>query len=411
MMDTISFAWKNLWHHRRRTLITLLGISMALMLTQTLHNLAIGSYSQIIESGVRSGSGHFAIYHHGYRQDHDEKMTFAVGQLPHTLATSPHIEFALPRIHISGLAQSSHDSRAVAIMGINMVTEAVVNPLLRQLPQDQWLRAEQPRDALLGRRLLEELQIRLGQKLVLTVQDRDGNLVSELLRVRGIIDSRIKQIDSTLVMIGREKAAEITGLHGQIHELAIVLHNAGVMPQLHDEIGQRVSKNDNIELVAWQVSMPNLADAIRLDYASQNVMLVIILLIITIGIVNTLLMSVMERIHEFGIMLAMGATPLRLWQLILCESAILGAAAATFGTVLGSLSTWYLVEVGIDLRDFISENMEFGGVVFEPIIRATWTPMWMLESALYIVLLSIVAALYPAFKAARLSPVDAMRHS
>ena len=409
-MDTISFAWKNLWHNRRRTLITLLAISMALMLTQTLHNLAIGSYSQMIESGVRSGSGHFAIYHRDYRQDHDEKMTFTVGQLAQTLTASPHIEFALPRIHISGLAQSSHDSRAVAIMGIDMASEAAINPLLSKLPKDQWLRAEQPRDALLGRRLLEELQIRRGQKLVLTVQDRDGNLVSELLRVRGIIDSRIKQVDSTLLMIAREKAAEITGFNGQIHELAIVLHNAGVMPQLHTEIGQRLSGNDKIELVPWQVAMPNLADAIRLDYTSQNIMLLIILLIITIGIVNTLLMSVMERIHEFGILLAMGATPFRLWQLILCEAAILGGAAAIIGTMLGSLSTWYLVEIGIDLRDFISENMEFGGVVFEPIIRAAWTPLWMLESALYIVLLSMVAALYPAFKAARLSPVDAMRH-
>ena len=410
-MDYLSLAWKNLWRNRRRTLITLLAISLALMLTQTLHNLAMGSYTQMIENGVRSGSGHFTVYHHGYRQDHDEKLAFSSGSLIATLTDTAPIECVLPRIHLGGLAQSSHDSRAVAIMGIDMAAEAAVNPALKNLPAEQWLRKEQPRDALLGRRLLDELKIHIGQKLVLTVQNRNGDLVSELLRVRGIIDSRIKQIDSSLVMIGLNKAAMITERQGQIHELALVLNNTEAMPQLLNTISPLFNDNSELELVPWQVAMPNLADAIRLDYASQNVMLLIIMLIITIGIVNTLLMSVMERIHEFGIMLATGMSPFKLWQLVVCEAAMLGTTAALFGSVLGSLTTWYLVEVGIDLRDFISENMEFGGVVFDPILRATWSSAWMLESALYIVLLSIVAALYPAFKAARLAPVDAMRHN
>lgn len=410
MMDYFSLAWKNLWRNRRRTLITLFAISMALMLAQTLHNLAMGSYSQMIENGVRSGSGHYSLYHPGYRQDHDEKLTFSPGQLATSLTSKTAIAYALPRIHLSGLAQSSHDSRAVAIMGIDMAGEAAVNPVLRNLLTTQWLRPMQGRDALLGQRLVDELKIKIGQKLVITLQDRDGNLVSELFRLRGIINSRIKQVDSSLVMISLQKAATITGRSGQIHELALVLNSANDMPKQFAIINGLLSDTNEIELVPWHVAMPNLADAIRLDYASQNVMLVIIMLIITIGIVNTLLMSVMERIHEFGILLATGMAPFKLWKLVICEAAILGSAAALFGSLLGSLSTWYLVEVGIDLRDFISENMEFGGVVFDPIIRATWTPVWMVESALYIILLSMIAALYPAFKAARLSPVDAMRH-
>ena len=156
--------------------------------------------------------------------------------------------------------------------------------------------------------------------------------------------------------------------------------------------------------------MPNLANAIKLDYASQKFIFVIILLIVTIGVVNTLLMSVMERMREFGVILALGSTPMVLRGMILLEALLLGLLAALLGSLFGSLATWYLVTVGINLETFMPETLEFGGVVFEPVLRATWDIAWMARIALYVVGLTLLAALYPAIKAGRITPVEGMRH-
>jgi ABC-type lipoprotein release transport system permease subunit len=156
--------------------------------------------------------------------------------------------------------------------------------------------------------------------------------------------------------------------------------------------------------------MPNLANAIKFDYASQRVIFIIIMLIVTIGVVNTLLMSVMERIREFGVILALGATPGRLRRMVLAEALVLGLVGMTLGTLLGAALTWYLVEQGIDLRSLISETLEFGGVVFDPVMRAAWDLGYMVRIALYVLALSLLASLYPARKAARIEPAEAMRH-
>jgi ABC-type lipoprotein release transport system permease subunit len=121
-------------------------------------------------------------------------------------------------------------------------------------------------------------------------------------------------------------------------------------------------------------------------------------------------MSVMERIREFGVILALGATPGRLRRMVLAEALVLGLVAMILGTILGAALTWYLVEQGIDLRSLISETLEFGGVVFDPVIRAAWDLGYMVRIALYVLALSLLASLYPARKAARIEPAEAMRH-
>ncbi len=409
-MDALLFAWRNLWHNRRRTLITLAAVSLTLMLTQAMHNLAIGSYQQMIYSGVRSGSGHLTVYHTQYRQDRSESLSFArqpVEQMVHD--TIPALQSA-PRIYLSALAQSSYDSRAVALTGIDMSTESTFNPYLKKLPADEFLRPDERRDALVGEKLCRELKLRPGQKLVVTLQNAEGEMVSELLRIRGILRTGVNEVDSGLIMINLTMAQKLLGRPGHIHELALLVDNDDTINDTVATLANQLRDQPQLEVVPWQVAMPNLADAIRLDYASQNVILVIMMVIVTIGIVNTLLMSVMERIHEFGIMLAVGAGRGRLVQLVACEASLLGILSAIIGTCCGSLLTWYLAIVGIDLRDFMSENMEFGGVVFDPIMRAAWDPLWMTQTALYIILLCLIAALYPAWKATRLLVVDAIRH-
>ncbi len=409
-MDYLLLAWKNLWRNRRRTIITLAAIAFSIMLVQALHNLSAGVYAGMVDSGVRAGSGHLAVYRHNYLESREESLDFKDRDLITKIESIDGVERVLPRLYIPALAQSSRESRGIMLIGVDPQRERLINPFLRSLADDAMVRSTDSRDAVVGARLLNELQIKPGQKFVVTAQHQDGTLHSELLHVRGVVNTGMKDIDGSLIVIGRERAGQLTGSSDSVHELAVILSDPGYEETAHGRITALLASRPDIEAVNWERAMPNLANAIKLDYASQKFIFLIILLIVTIGVVNTLLMSVMERMREFGVILALGSKPMMLRCMIMFEALSLGLLAAAVGTLLGSLATWYLVAVGVDLADFVPETLEFGGVVFDPIMRASWNPGWMFQIALYVVGLTLLAALYPAIKAGRITPVEGMRH-
>jgi ABC-type lipoprotein release transport system permease subunit len=408
-MDVLLLAWKNLWRSRRRTLITLTALSFSLMLVQGFHNLSFGVYSAMIDSGVRAGSGHLVVYQQDYAAGRDEEFSFAPQQLVAEVAELPGVEAVLPRIYLPGLAQSSRESRGILLTGIDSVAEQPVNPFLKNLSLPQ-LPTLNGREAVLGSRLLKELQLKPGNKFVVTLQSRSGELVSEMFRVHSVVTTGIKNVDKSLLLVGRQRAAALAGIPGEIHELAVILEEQKADRQVFPQLQQLLRGRPQLEALSWDEAMPNLSNAIKLDYASQKFIFVVMLLIVTIGVINTLLMSVMERFREFGVMLAVGASTLRLRILVFSEAFLLGCVAMLLGSILGSLLTWYLQAVGIDLRDFIDSNLEFGGVVFDPIMRAAWDFPYMLQIAGFMLLLSLVAAIYPAIKAGRILPAVALRH-
>ena len=409
-MDYLHLAWKNIWRNRRRTIITLTAIAFSIMLVQALHNLSSGVYAGMIDSGVRAGSGHVAVYHQDYLESRDESLTFMDHNLITEIEAIDGVKQVLPRLYIPALAQSSRESRGVVLIGVDPQRERQINPFLKTLSEETMIRSTASRDAVVGSRLLDELQIKPGQKFVITAQHQDGTLHSELLYVRGVVSSGMKDIDSSLIMIGRERAGLLTGSSSSVHELAVILSDPDYEKPVHQIITAILGTSPDIEVVNWERAMPNLANAIKLDYASQKFIFLIILLIVTIGVINTLLMSVMERMREFGVILALGSKPRTLRGMIMLEALSLGLFAAAIGSLFGSLATWYLVSVGINLATFVPETLEFGGVVFDPIMRASWNPGWMLQIAFYVVGLTLLAALYPAIKAGRITPVEGMRH-
>ncbi len=408
-MDILSLAWKNLWRNRRRTLITLLALSLTLMLVQGSHNLSVGVYAAMIDSGVRAGTGHLVIYRDGYLASRDEKLTFDPGGLPVEIAALNGVETVLPRLYLPGLAQSSRESRGVVVTGVDPALEVQVNPYLKSL-SSQDLPEPGGRRALLGNRLMTELQLKPGQKFVVTLQGADRDLVSDMFRVQGEVRTGIKGIDNSLLLVGRERAAALAGGEGKVHELAVILNDQDLAGKMLPAIRTMLENRPDLRVYLWDEAMPNLANAIKLDYTSGQFIAIVLLLIVTIGVINTLLMSVMERFREFGAFLAVGCSVLRVRLLVYVEALLLGLVAALLGNLLGGLLTWYLHSVGLDLRVFMEGDLEYGGVIFDPIMRADWDLSYMLWMTVFIVILSLVAAFYPAFKTGRIEPAEALRH-
>ncbi|MEJ2699482.1 MAG: ABC transporter permease, partial [Desulfuromonadales bacterium] len=269
-MEFFHLAWKNLWRNRRRTLITLAAMAFSVMLVQTFHNLAFGVYARMVDSGVRAGSGHIAVYRGDYVESRDEKLSFAPKDLPGKIARLDGVSGVLPRVYLPGLAQSSRESRGILLTGVDPQQERAINPFLKNLPGEEMVRPEHPEDAVVGSRLVRELKIEKGSKFVITVQSRSGDLVSELFRVRGIVHTGIREVDGSLVMVGRDRAAAMGGIPGEVHELAVVLKDAGKVESALPAVGRLLRNRPGLRAVPWEKAMPNLANAIRLDYSSQK---------------------------------------------------------------------------------------------------------------------------------------------
>jgi ABC-type lipoprotein release transport system permease subunit len=179
-MSAFSYAWRSLWRNRRRTLITLAAIALSIMLVQAFHNLSVGVYARMVEDGVRAGSGHLAIYRQGYLEGREEALSFPPGDLIEQVQNLAGVTQALPRLYLPALAQSSYDSRGILLIGVDPERERSVNPFLKELAADDMLLDSAGRDAIIGKRLLEDLKLAAGRKLVVTAQHRDGTLHSEL---------------------------------------------------------------------------------------------------------------------------------------------------------------------------------------------------------------------------------------
>jgi ABC-type lipoprotein release transport system permease subunit len=315
------------------------------MLVQAFHNLSFGVYSAMIDSGVRAGTGHLVIYQQDYVDGRDERYSFDPLQLAEQIETLAGVEAVLARVYLPGLAQSSRESRGILLTGMDPHPERQVNPFLKNLPLEQ-LPSLDGREAVLGSRLLKELQLKAGNKFVVTLQNRDGELVSEMFRVRGTVTTGIKNVDKSLLLVGRERAAKMAGIPGEIHELAVILSQQRADRQVFPVLQQLLAERSQLRALSWDEAMPNLSNAIKLDYASQKFIFIVMLLIVTIGVINTLLMSVMERFREFGVILAVGASTVSLRCLVFVEALLLGLIAMLFGTFLGSLLTWYFQSIG-----------------------------------------------------------------
>ncbi len=412
MTELLLMAWRNLWRSRRRTLITLAAGSLGLMFAQAYLNWANGIYAQMIDEGVRSASGHVTLYRIGYRATREAALSFPVAGLPERLAALPGVETVLPRLYLTGLAQAARGSRGVMLVGVDPEREWAVNPFAKRLAEGKLIGAASDRECLVGRELVETLKLKLGGKLVVMTQRKDGEIQGELLRVAGILDTGMSEIDGRTVYTTLGFAGRLSGRVGEAHELAVILDNQRLIPEVRPLAAALLPPGGGIEAVDWQTAMPEMAGHIRVDTFSMKLIIVFIFLIVGIGMVNTQLMSVLERSREFGVMLALGVPTLFLVGMVLVEGLLMGLTAAVAGTLMGSGVTAWLVEKGVDVSSIFGiDRLEVTGAVFSGVMKGTWSPLSMFWTALAVLLLYPLASVYPAWKVTRLRPVETMRHT
>jgi len=318
----------------------------------------------------------------------------------------------VPQLAIGGLASSSSGARPAQIMGVDPIAEADFSILDEKVAAGRYLEPGDRLAAYVGDGLVEGLQLRLGSRLVLTAQGADGEIAGQLVRVVGIFRTGVPEIDQAVIHIPLATAGSWLGAGDDVTTIAVLLDSSRRVPRLSRALRRELAgpiRDGKLALLSWRESMPLLDAAVRLDDLGNYIWQVIIFGIIALGIVNTILMSVMHRKREFGLLQALGLTPQQTGGVVLMEGVILTTLSGLIGIGLGLFITWFFWRDGLDLSFALDEEWSFSGVVIDPVIIPIFRAARVIQGLLFIFMIGTLASLYPAYRATRIDVAEAMK--
>ncbi len=414
----IGLALRNLRRHLRRTLLTATAMIVGSILLIFSLSLGDGTHESWIDSGVRMGSGHVTVESPGFRttQTIDARLSTAARQVAEQALQNPLLSddvFAVSsRMMVTGLASSAAGARPVQIMGVDPLSEAAFTTLNAQVVEGRYLEPDDRLAAFVGKQLVDSLDLRLGSRLVLNAQDVHNDIGGQLVRVVGIFQSGVPEIDQSLVHIPLLTAAEFLGSGDDVTTVGVLVNDSAAVPRVAQALRQALADPvaaGQVTVLDWREAMPELAAAVAIDDFGNYLVFGILFIIIGFGIVNTVLMSVLHRYREFGVLQALGLTPGQTGTVVLVEGLVMTAVSGLVGVALGLLCTWYFFGDGLDFTNLMGEEMTFSGVVIDPVIVPLFRVARVVHVLLFILSIGAVASIYPAIRAASIDVPTAMK--
>ncbi|HUT63096.1 MAG TPA: FtsX-like permease family protein [Anaerolineae bacterium] len=406
----IKMGWRNLWRNRRRSLIELTSIAGSIFLAVFMNNLAVGSYAQMINDGVRMGSGHIGVYRTQYLELRKTELTMDTSTIVPALEHETGVAAVYPRLYVPGLVRSSRDSRSSVVLGIDIDREKSSNPIIdpKNISAGELPKVDDPRGALMGQVLAEELDLDVGKKFVVMTQGADGKIISHLFKITGLIHTNARMIDARMVVVPRQVLGEVIGKNDCAHEIAVMLQNHKMINQMLPRIHAVVQRVPDTAVYHWEEAMPEMADAIKMDHIGLLIIVGFMYLIVGIGTINTLLMSVMERTREFGVIRAIGLGRNHIRKIVFSEAFVLSITGVAAGIMLSIIAGLYTYHKGIDYS-FMIKDKGFAGTLIEPVMYSGWDWTTTAIIAAGMILIAVTASLYPAHYILKIRPSDAMR--
>jgi len=403
-MRLSRMAWRNLWRNRRRTLVTMGAMTLAL--------LAMILYSGLMTGYLRGSErnlldlqlGDVQIHAKGYR---DKPSLYArIEGVDRLLAGLRKDRFRAAAILLGGgLAAAGDASAGVTFYGVDVKDLETVSTLSRQVERGRWLDPRQPGGVVIGRKLARTLEVKLGDEIVVLTQGADGSMANELFRVRGVLKGVNEGTDRGGIYMTAPTFRSLMVFPEGAHQ--IVVRRPADLP-LDAAVARVKALAPGLEVKSWRELVPTMASMLESAASVMYVMFVIVSIAIGIVILNAMLMAVFERIREFGVLKALGMGPGKVLGLVLMETALQTALAAVVGATLAIPGLWYLTRVGLHLEGLAGTTIQ--GIAWDPVWRASVSPATFTGPIYTLVFVVFVAALYPGVKAALIRPVAAMRH-
>jgi len=401
-----KLASRNILRNTKRSILTILLISTSVIIVIFSDGFVVGMTDNMVKSATRVFSGDAQIHHPEFLQSYDPSYRFNLSGLVKSLQDEPLIAAVTARSISPAMISSSANIKSVQAIGINPDTEKHLSKIESSVIAGNYLTGDTTTEIMIGYLLAEALEVTLNDRVVLSIPALDQSDVSQdLFRVSGIFQFNTKMMDEGMVFLPLEHSLQLLGDTNSIQEVAFNFVNPKLAEDTSLQIWQKYSSNEQVAQ-SWTEIFPTLSTLLgMLDYTMLIVGL-ILYMIVALGVINSMFMSIYERTWEFGVIKAVGTTPQQIFQLIMLEGFILAIISAVIGTLLGLLVNYLVAINGIDYS-----QIEFVGVTIVDPVKTVIRPIQYSQLPLWVVLLTLIACLYPAIFAARLVPNKALHKS
>ena len=404
-MKTLEVSWRNLWRNRTRTNVTITAVALCIAILIIFQSMIVGLIEKAVFNTTNLVIGEVQIHANGYLNDKSLYKDLKNTEKIKSIAKKNNIGL-VERSYGFGLISSGTKSAGTQFWGVNPESELMHFDFAKHINQGTFLNSSSSNKIVLGNKLALSLAAEVGTELVVFVQGVDGSLGNDLFYVSGILKNVADNIDRSAAIILENDFNILFSSNNMIHEIA--LNSKGNFEA--EEIQHLMSAEiKDVEIDTWKQLMPTIALMTeKMSVFMRTLFSLIFTIAAGLGVMNTMIMSTYDRMKEFGIIRAIGATPWRIIKQVSLESFILTFVASIIGTVVGLSAALYFQKYGFNVSG--QGNLSFGGVVMDPIWKASVSLGIILLPIGLMMLTSILSSLYPASIAARIKPVEAIHY-
>ncbi|MDP4226826.1 MAG: FtsX-like permease family protein [Bacteroidota bacterium] len=403
----IQIAWKNIWRNKVRSLVVILAIAFGLfggLFTSALMN---GMAKQRVELAIKNEISHIQIHNPQYLNNRDVGDTIkGVNKIMSFMRHIPEIKAVSERLKLAAMAATSTTGVGVIVNGVDPGTEKKVTQIYSEIKGNSgsYFDSKHANTVVISQKLAGKIHAKLRSKIVLTLQSVDGSLVNAAFRVCGIYKTINTSFDEVNIYLRKDELSGLIGLEkGKAHEIAILLNNNDCTEAVTNKLKNHFPE---LDIKNWKEISPDLG--IMTDFMTQMlfVIMLILLLAMCFGIINTMLMVVLERIRELGMLMSIGMNKIRIFYMIMLETVFLSLTGGILGIIMGKSAVSLFGKTGLDLSAFIKG---FEAVGYSAVIYPSLDWSFYFELAVLVIAIGIIASVYPARKALKLNPAEAIR--
>jgi ABC-type lipoprotein release transport system permease subunit len=404
---SFRLAWRNIWRQKRRTWLTALAMIFSNILLVFMISLQFGSYDMMINNTLRMFSGQLQVQHEAYQEDQKMRQTVtAISDVAASIRDRFPSASVAARANAFVLVSSEDRSFGTQVVGVEPAHEPGVSTIPGLIREGRYLDDADAAEIVIGSVMARNLKVVVGDELTFLGSGKDGSFAAGVVNVVGIFDSGSQDLDRSLAELPLGYFQDAFAMEESGHVIALALDELSDVAGMIEPLKSVIAGQEKLHVLDWQALMPGLKQAIQADMTSAWFMYAVLIVLVAFSVLNTQLMSVLERTREFGVIMALGIKPRRLAVLVLLETFLMASLGLLIGLLLGSVVTGYFAQAGFSYpgMDELAAKFNMPSVIY-PSLNVL--PIMLGPSVVFV--FCLFAAIYPALKLYGLRPVEAMR--
>ncbi|MFV5702570.1 ABC transporter permease [Flavobacterium sp. XS2P12] len=399
-----KIASRNIWRSKKRSLIIIIAVSIGLWAGIFMMAFYNGMIEQRVNTAITSELSHIQLHHPEFRKEYEIKYHLPKGRkMLEIIGKDSQIKATAGRIIIKGMIASASGSSGITINGVMPTEEQILTNLKEKIVQGNYFNPQKTNEIILSEKLRKKLKLNLNKKTILTFQDKEGNLASAAFRITALYKTTNTPYDDSNVFVKITDIDSLAGIPNAVNEIAVLLQSNQLLDESQTHLKQ---KFPGTEIKNWKEIAPELGLTVSVGDQMVFIFMGIILLALAFGIVNTMMMAVLERTREIGMLLALGMNKFKIFMMILLETFFLILAGCPVGILLAFAAIGITQKTGIDFSRFSDVYSSFG---YSSIIYPNLTSRQFVIIMLLVLLTALFSALFPARKALQLNPAESLK--